>query len=762
MLSRVAAVKAPRTHNRRGVTGSSGRRREGRESEQRRPNMSRRVSTSAVLLLLLVVMMCCGVREAASGDGSSGEGKAVDPFQGTKPAPYKWQEMTGSEAAAGSLRVPSLAEVAGGVFAVAEAQCSERDGACGHAAIASTQIETGGGGSKAISAMDAGVFLVELVDAASGTTRAQEKMQPTTIVSGDSIYMALGDYEKETSGGRAADADGWRLLLTRGTLTEDGGQKKIMWGDIRAVDPVAIGLTQFLKRVIGGGGSGVVTKNGYLVLPMQAVEKDGRSVVLSMRFNMRIEAWELSSGTTGSNCKEPSIANLEGNLILITSCAAGYYEVFRSIDSGIRWEMSGRPISRVWGNSYGRKGYGVRCGLTTVTIEGREVLLVTTPVYLEEKKGRGRLYLWVTDGARVHDAGPISDAADDAAASSLLYSSGGDLISLYENKSEGSYGLVAVHVTTQLERIKTVVKRWQELDEALRTCRPTATIDPVRRGMCIRPILTDGLVGYLSGLSTGSEWMDEYLCVNATVHGTVRGFSNGVTFEGPGAGAGWPVARSGQNQPYHFVHKTFTLVVMAVIHDRPKTRTPIPLIRVVMDDEDKTVLFGVFYTHDGRWMTVIHGGGRQILSTGWDPEKPCQVVLRHDTGHWDLYVNAREAYFGTYKGSLLQTNSISHIQFHGESGEVAESSHLSLFNARLYNRRLNSKHLRWLMVGEAGPKYDDGSSYSASASEEGSRGDSSNSESSSQKESEEVSFVHENVSWVLLLLLGLWGFAALY
>ncbi|RNC38082.1 trans-sialidase [Trypanosoma cruzi] len=118
-------------------------------------------------------------------------------------------------------------------------------------------------------------------------------------------------------------------------------------------------------------------------------------------------------------------------------------------------------------------------------------------------------------------------------------------------------------------------------------------------------------------------------------------------------------------------------------------------------------------------MTVIHSGGRQVLPTGWDPGKPCQVVLRHDTGHWGLYINTRAAHLGTYKGSLLQTNIISHIQFHGESGEVAESSHLSLFNARLYNRGLNSKHMRWLMVGEAGQKYDDGSSYSASASEEG-------------------------------------------
>ncbi|RNC38765.1 trans-sialidase [Trypanosoma cruzi] len=72
MLSRVAAVKAPRTHNLRRVTGSSGGRREGRESEPQRPNISRHVFSFAVLLLLFV-LVCCGSGAAAAVESKAGE-----------------------------------------------------------------------------------------------------------------------------------------------------------------------------------------------------------------------------------------------------------------------------------------------------------------------------------------------------------------------------------------------------------------------------------------------------------------------------------------------------------------------------------------------------------------------------------------------------------------------------------------------------------------------------------------------------------------
>ncbi|RNC36621.1 trans-sialidase [Trypanosoma cruzi] len=112
MLSRVAAVKAPRTHNRRRVTGSSGRRREGGESEPQRPNMSWRLFYFAVLLLL-VVMMCCGSGVA--------EDKTASCPESSKGKRFVWRDKKDEETVS-SLRAPSLVEMNGKVFAFAEAE----------------------------------------------------------------------------------------------------------------------------------------------------------------------------------------------------------------------------------------------------------------------------------------------------------------------------------------------------------------------------------------------------------------------------------------------------------------------------------------------------------------------------------------------------------------------------------------------------------------------------------------------------------------
>ncbi|EKG00506.1 trans-sialidase, putative, partial [Trypanosoma cruzi] len=238
MLSRVAAVMAPRTHNRRRMTGSSGRRREGGESELQRPNMSRRVFTSAVLLLLFV-MTCCGIGGAASAGGSNVK-KAVDALReiGWEKLD-NWEDVPDAGGKYGSLRGPSLVEVQGRVFAVAEAHCKDED-KCSDVSftgIASKYLDLSGVvGPTEFSTADASIFgayplkeWYEGISATNGITR------PTTLVLEDSVYVLLGNcsYKKQQVEGTNERG----LLLVKGTVTVDGEKKKIKWNETHVVKP---------------------------------------------------------------------------------------------------------------------------------------------------------------------------------------------------------------------------------------------------------------------------------------------------------------------------------------------------------------------------------------------------------------------------------------------------------------------------------------------------------------------------------------------
>ncbi|EKF30739.1 trans-sialidase, putative [Trypanosoma cruzi marinkellei] len=234
MLSRVAAVKAPRTHNRRHVTGSSGRRREGRESEQQRPNMSRRVFVFPVLLLV-VMMMFCGIGGAAQADETaSGQGFLPKPY-------FDWRDKGEGEAVS-SLRFPSLVDVNGGVFAVAEAQCTK--GEIGFTGIASELLGLSDGTPK--EELSEGKLKTQVLDECSSKegqcpSQTAEKdgsqrvlkvhvSRPTTVVNGSDIYMLAGNYSNEAAA--ASDADRFGLLLVRGNVSgKENEGKRIYWND---------------------------------------------------------------------------------------------------------------------------------------------------------------------------------------------------------------------------------------------------------------------------------------------------------------------------------------------------------------------------------------------------------------------------------------------------------------------------------------------------------------------------------------------------
>ncbi|PWV16351.1 putative trans-sialidase [Trypanosoma cruzi] len=699
MLSRVAAVKTPRTHNHRGMTGSSGRRREGRESEPQRPNMSRRVFASTVLLLL-VVMMCCGTCGAAAAGGGKSS-IAINPFTGTTRIDATCKDV-GINTESASLRVPSLVEVQGHVFAIAEARCKDED-KCSDVSftgIASKYLDLiGVAGSTEISTADASIFGADLLkEGSEGIHTTNGITRPTTLVLGDSVYMLLGNHS-HTKKSQVEGTNEPGLLLVKGTLTEENGKKKIRWNETHLVNPEPKGYSHSLTELIGGGGSGAVMGDGALVFPMQAKGKDGTRVLLSMRLPKSGNKWQLSYDTPGNGCRDPTLVKWkEGDdeiLFMMAHCAGGYYDVYRSISDGVNWYDHLKPITRVWGNSHNRTGYGVQSGFTTAIIEEKEVMLITAPVYAKEDNGKGRLHLWVTDKARVYDVGPVSRGEDDAAASSLLMKEKNkELISLYENKKDGSYNLVAVRLTEKLERVKEVVKTWKDLDGALQSCSSVSsgTVDAHKKGMCNGPVPTDELVGFLSGNFSDNTWRDEYLGVDAIVHGSagkrIEG-PNGLTFKGPGAWAEWPVGDMGQTVPYYFANNEFTLVATVSIHEVPKEDS-IPLMGVRMNDTDSTVLFGLSYTHDKKWLAIPGNRGDAEYFDDWEPNRTYQVVLRmDDDDEWTVFVDGKQIDHKRYDKNLFNSHRISHFYIGGDSKhQSATGGHVTVTNVMLYNEKL--------------------------------------------------------------------------
>ncbi|EKF28613.1 trans-sialidase, putative [Trypanosoma cruzi marinkellei] len=227
---------------------------------------------------------------------------------------------------------------------------------------------------------------------------------------------------------------------------------------------------------------------------------------------------------------------------------------------GDSWTEALGTLSRVWGKKEERPDKGVGSGFITATIEHRDVMLVTLPVYTKENENKkGKLHLWLTDNTHIVDIGPISDEGDDAAASSLLYKGGGsgtnkkeELIALYGTKGgndgETPPGVVSVRLTEQLQRVKKVLATWQEVDKRVSQLCNTLL---ARKGAATDTVcstdfnVTAGLVGFLSGNFSENTWVDEYLGVNATLKSGAGAekTSDGLRFQG--AWAEWPVGAQG-------------------------------------------------------------------------------------------------------------------------------------------------------------------------------------------------------------------------
>ncbi|EKF29679.1 trans-sialidase, putative [Trypanosoma cruzi marinkellei] len=701
MLSRVAAVKAPRTHNRRRVTGSSGRRREGRESERQRPNMSRHHFYSAVLLLL--VMMCCG---------SGASGAEVKQSSDSK---FVWSDVN-DDITVDSLAVPCLLNVESDVFAVAEAQCKKKDEDTVLTGIAS-QLLTMEEGKERIEVLQDAKKHTQVLEEVTSTEQKKrvDVSRPTAVVEGGNIYMLVGKHSHEGAANCKSTAEKTKrgILLVRGQV---GGEKKqkIHWNYTDGLPCIIGGQHNSLTQLIVGGGSGVRLRDGTFLFPVEATnkkerEKDVKSASLIIHNSADNPSWNLSKGMSADGCSDPSVVEWQGKVMMMTACDDGRRRVYEIGDKGESWTEALGTLSRVWGDKHKRHERGVGSGFITATFDGvggkKKVMLVTLPVYPKEKQGNGKgeLHLWLTDNTHIVDIGPVSGKDDDAAASSLLYKSGNndELIALYEKKKAGgeenkpSLGMASVLLTAELKRVKEVLTTWKKVDDRVsHLCpRSSATVSTSTGTACSAGQITAGLVGFLSGNFSDNTWRDEYLGVNATVKGGAE-MGNGVKFTGRGAWAEWPVGSQGENQLYHFANYNFTLVATVSIHNVPKGDSA-PLIGVKMNDNDKTVLLGLSYNKERKWERLCSGGNPKEHSSSWDPETTYQlaIVLQNGT-QVSVYVDGKRV--GNEGCALENTRSkqISHFYIGGD-GDNTKSQGVSVTveNVLLYNRPLNGNEI---------------------------------------------------------------------
>ncbi|PBJ74489.1 trans-sialidase [Trypanosoma cruzi cruzi] len=733
MLSRVAAVMAPRTHNRRSVTGSSGRRREGRESERQRPSMSRHLFCSAVLLL--VVMMCCNTGGAAFNE------KKLSDSEPSKRKLFGWRDTT-DEGTVNLLFFPSLVEVNGDVFAVFEALFTR--GVEGVFTGIASELLALTGDQQARKELDKNKMETQVLrecssddekcatqavdDSVSESGAQAHVSKPTTVVHGSDIYMLAGTYNLD---GAAAEEDitgEWGLLLARGnvSIVEDSRNKRIYWTDVDAL-PITSNTEQheYVTAPLGSGGSGVKMNDGTLVFPMEgevyrtgkADEEntaEGSNIISLFIYSPDTKSWKLSKGMSADGCGDPSVVEWKDKLMMMTACDDGRRRVYESGDKGESWTEALGTLSRVWGNDEGNEK-GVRSGFITATIvDNKKVMLITLPVYSsKDGNGKGVLHLWLTDNTHIVDIGSVSGEEEDVTTSFLLYKGGDnnnkeELIALYEKKERVnhklSHNIVTVRLTEQLQRVKDVLKTWKKVDESVSQLCNTllARKDRSTGNACNVDVkITEGLVGFLSVNLSDGTWRDEYLGVNATVNhnGGAEKAKDGVNFRG--AWAEWPVGKQGENQLYQFANYNFTLVATVSIDGEP-TEGNIPLLGVRADSEEK--LMELSYDSEKKWILLCGGGKKTQLSRDWEKEKTQHVVILLRNGNQgSVYVDGQPVGNGECQLDNTEPKVISHFYIGGDGDKKREQEGVSVTvkNVLLYNRPLSSEEITALNPNKA-------------------------------------------------------------
>ncbi|EKF30837.1 trans-sialidase, putative [Trypanosoma cruzi marinkellei] len=362
---------------------------------------------------------------------------------------------------------------------------------------------------------------------------------------------------------------------------------------------------------------------------------------------------------------------------MVTYCEDGR-KVFESRGMGKMWTKAVRTLLGVWLNPQSAVFWdeSLRVGaIITETVGEKKVMLYTWRGHASGKKRSTVLYLWVADkNSRLH-LGPVAvDKAANWMLASIVPNSDGNLRFLQRRASERIRAVSLAYLAEELKTIKSTLSTWAQLDLSFsKLSTPTV-----------------GLVGLLSNASSGNvTWIDEYRCVNAIATETAR-VKNGFDFTVPGFMAVWSISRWGPNNQYCLVNYDFNILATVTIYQVAKGSTP--LLGASLGDTGGKKFTGLSYSMNKILETVLNGTKTAKDST-WETGREHRVAPMLQGGNkGSVYVDGvivgRPETIPTV-GTL--GHEITRLFFGGE-GDA--NSNVTVTNVFLYNRPLNSTDMR--------------------------------------------------------------------
>ncbi|EAN83532.1 trans-sialidase, putative, partial [Trypanosoma cruzi] len=414
--------------------------------------------------------------------------------------------------------------------------------------------------------------------------------------------------------------------------------------------------------------------------------------------------------------------------------------VYVSRDMGTTWTEAVGKLLGVWVNSGSGASQDSSLhvdALITATIEGRRVML-----YTQRGNSLGEnanpLYLWVTDNNRSFHVGPVGmdNAEKEELESALLYSDG--KLHLLQRRVSGEGSVISLsRLTEELKEIESVLSTWAQKDIFFSSLS----------------IPTAGLVAVLSDAAGDDTWYDEYLCLNATVKNAVK-VKDGFQLTESNSGVLWSVNTRDNNLRHVFLSHDLTLVASVTIEKAPSGKT---LLTATLGDTNYNHTMGLSYTADKKWETIFKGDKKPTTeSRPWEPKKEHQVALMLQGKKASVYIDGRS--LGEGEALLTDEKSLEFVRFCfgacvQESSPTAagQKTKVTVTNVFLYNRPLNSTEMRAIKDRIPIPKRGPGSQVEGGTE---------------RRHIPRIEGVRANAPvgsglLPLLLLLGLWVFAAL-